>query len=300
MTLAQSQDSASAGLLREADGVFGARKYADALDRYRRCSELAEQEKNRSVQVEALAQVARCHSIAGKLDEGRPWLERAEKLASADEPLGWSRCLGVRGIFQRESGDKAKAKATFEEMHRYCVEKKLFKRAIDAIHHLAIVVPPEEQPGWALRGIAAAEQLKDDASLAVLWNNLGATYEDLKQLDKMLDAYLKAREYHYKTGGPLQKMNADWAVGHGYRLTGKLEEAEAWLRKTLPVAESLRDAEWVGWCRKELGETLLARGQKAAARDLLKSARAELVEAGIDKSWPEGFKSVDDALEKAR
>src|SRR5436190_14876280 len=33
-----------------------------------------------------------------------------------------------------------RSKATFEEMHRYCVEKKLFKRAIDAIHHLAIVV----------------------------------------------------------------------------------------------------------------------------------------------------------------
>ena len=142
----------------DADQTFGARKYADALDRHRRCSAQAEQERNRSVEVEALAQVARCYSIDGKLDEGRPWLERAEKLASADEPLGWSRCLGVRGIFQRESGDKAKAKATFEEMHRYCVEKKLFTRAIDAIHHIAIVVPPEEQPAWALKGIAAAEQ----------------------------------------------------------------------------------------------------------------------------------------------
>ncbi len=300
ITLMQSQDSASAGLLRDADQIFGTRKYADALARYRACSEQAAKDGNRAAQVESLAQVARCYSIEGKLEEGRPWLERAEKLASVDEPLGWSRCLGVRGIFLRESGDKAKAKATFEEMHRYCVEKKLFKRAIDAIHHIAIVVPPEEQPAWAMKGIAAAEQLKDDASLAVLWNNLGATYEDLKQFDKMLDAYLKAREYHHKTGGPLQKMNADWAVGHGYRLNGKLEEAETWLRKALPVAESLRDAEWVGWCRKDLGETLLARGQKAAARDLLKSARAALVEAGIDKSWPEGFKPVDDALEKAR
>ena len=294
-TLQESQD-----LLRQADQTFGARKYPEALDVYRRCAEQAAKDGNVAAEVEALAQVARCFSIQGKLDEGRPWLERAEKRASPDEPQGWSRLLGVRGIFHRESGDKAKAKATFQEMHRYCVEKKLDRRAIDAIHHLAIVAPPEEQPEWALKGIEAAERLKDDGSLAILWNNLGATYEDLKKYDPMLEAYLKAREYHHKSGGPLQKMIADWAVGHGYRLTGKLPEAETWLRRTLPAAEGLKDPEWVGWCRKDLGETLVARGEKAAGRDLLLQARKSLLEAGMDKHWPEGFKAVDDALERSK
>jgi tetratricopeptide (TPR) repeat protein len=294
------QESASARLLREADETFRARKYADALDAYRRAADAAAEDKNSPAQVESLAQVARCHSIQGRLDEGRPWLERAEKLASVAEPQGWSRLLGVKGIFQRESGDKAAAKRTFEEMHRYCVEKGLYKRAIDAIHHIAIVVPLEEQPAWALKGIEAAERLKDDGSLAVLWNNLGATYEDLKQDDKMVAAYLKAREYHHAAGGPLQKMIADWAVGHGYRLAGNLPEAERWLRKTLPLAEASASAEWVGWCKKDLGETLLARGDKTAALELLRQARASLVEAGIDKSWPEGLQSLDEALQKAR
>jgi len=295
-----AQESASARMLREADETFRARKYADALEAYRRAAESAAEEKNAQTQVESLAQVARCYSILNKLDEGRPWLERSEKIASADEPQGWSRLLGVKGIFQREAGDKAAAKRTFEEMHRYCVEKGLFKRAIDAIHHLAIVVPIEEQPAWALKGIEAAERLKDDGSLAVLWNNLGATYEDLKQYDKMVQAYLKARHYHHATGGALQKMIADWAVGHGYRLAGNLTEAERWLRNTLPLAEAIESAEWVGWCRKDLGEVLLARGEKAQALEVLRKARASLVEAGIDKSWPEGFKPLDDAIEKAR
>jgi tetratricopeptide (TPR) repeat protein len=286
-------------LLRQADQSFAARKYGEALDLYRRCAEAAK-DGARSTEVEALAQVARCFSIQGKLDEGRPWLERAEKRASADEPQGWSRLLGVRGIFQREAGDKAKAKATFEEMHRYCIEKNLDRRAIDAIHHIAIVVPLEEQPAWALKGIAAAERLKDDGSLAMLWNNLGLTYEDLKKYDPMLEAYRKAREHHHKSGGPLQKMIADWAVGHGCRLAGKLDEAETWLRKTLPAAEALKDPEWIGWCRKDLGETLLARGDKAGARELLLQARKSLLEAGMDKHWPEAIKAVDDALEKTR
>lgn len=294
------QESASARMLREADETFRARKYADALEVYRRAADAAAGEKNPQAQVESLAQVARCYSIQGKLDEGRPWLEQAEKLASAAEPQGWSRLLGVKGIFQRESGDKAAAKRTFEEMHRYCVEKGLYKRAIDAIHHIALIVPLEDQPAWALKGIEAAERLKDDGSLAVLWNNLGATYEDLKQYDKMVAAYLKARDYHHAAGGSLQKMIADWAVGHGYRLAGNLPEAERWLRKTLLLAESANSAEWIGWCKKDLGETLLARGDKAAALGLLRQARTSLVDAGIDKSWPEGLKSLDEALEKAR
>ena len=117
-----AQESASARMLREADETFRARKYADALEAYRRAAESAAEEQNAQTQVESLAQVARCYSIQNRLDEGRPWLERAEKIASAGEPQGWSRLLGVKGIFQREAGDKAAAKRTFEEMHRYCVE----------------------------------------------------------------------------------------------------------------------------------------------------------------------------------
>lgn len=308
MTLSDGvPESPAATLLREADRTFAARKYAEALDQYRRCSEQAEKEGHRAAEVEALAQVARCHSIQGKLEEGKPWLERAEKRAASGEPQGWSRLLGVRGIFQREAGDKAKARATFEELHRYCVEKELFRRAVDAIHHLALVVPLEEQPAWGLKGIEAAERLKDDALLAMLWNNLGASYEDLKNYELMVAAYLKAREHHHASGGPLQKLIADWAVGHGCRLSGKLEDAEAWLRKTLPLTEARyrneslpENAEWVGWCKKDLGEVLFARGEKSQGRDLLLEARKSLVEAGLDTSWPEGLKAVDEALEKAR
>jgi tetratricopeptide (TPR) repeat protein len=305
-SLAMAQDGA-ATLLKEADDLFFAGKRVEAFEKYRRAAEAAEKEGSRSAQVEALAQVARSFSLIGKLEEGRPWLERAAALAKAEDPLGWSRYLGVRGIFERESGDKARAKATFVEMHRYCVEKKLDRRALDALHHVAIVVPVEEQPEWALKGIAVAERLKDDSWLAVLWNNLGATYEDLKQYDQMMEAYLKARDYHHASGTLKHKMIADWTVGHAYRLLKKYPEAETWLRKTLPQAVELHakeaqpwTAEWVGWCKNDLGLTLIARGDKAGGLALLKEARAALVEAVLEKSWPEGLKKVDEEIEKAR
>lgn len=290
-------------MLERADATFKTREYARALDEYREAAEAASKAGQRGVQVEALAQVARCLSLTGKLEEGRPVLEEAAKLASSDEPLGWSRLLGVRGIFARESGDKAAAKKLFEEMHAYCIERKLWSRAIDATHHIAIVVPPEEQPAWNLKGIEAAEQLGDQGWLAVLWNNLGAAYEDLKQHDKMLDAYLKARDYHHKASGDVQKLAADWAVGHGYRLCGKPREAREWLEKALPWAEKRHrenpgheTIEWVGWCKKDLGEALVDLGDKEKGVALMKEGRAALVEAGIEKWWPDALKKLDESL----
>jgi tetratricopeptide (TPR) repeat protein len=271
-----------------ADKVFFSRQYAEALELYRPIAERGN--------VEALAQVARCLSLEGKLEEGRKWLERARKLASRDEPLGWSRYLGVRGIFEREEGDKGRARTTFEEMHAYCVERELHRRAVDAVHHIAIIVPAEEQPGWGLKGIAAAEKLGDASWLAVLWNNLGAAYEELKRHDLMLDAYVKARDFHYKSGGDVQKLVADWAVGHACRLSGRLKEARDLLEKTLAWAERTGMTEWAGLCRKDLGETHAKLGEEAKALEMLKAARTALVEAGYDKTWPECLNEIDEDL----
>jgi tetratricopeptide (TPR) repeat protein len=291
--------------LETADRVFGERKYADALKAYEGAARDAATEQNVRVAVEAHSQVARCHSLLHDLEEGRKWLARAKERASIDEPWGWSRYLGVRGILERESGDRTAAKATFEELYRYCIDKNLHARAVDAVHHLAIVVPPEEQPAWALKGIAAAEKLNNAAQLAVLWNNLGATYEDLKQYDAMLDAYRRARDYHYASGGPLQKLIADWAVGHAFRIKGELPRAREWLEKSLKQAEDLRrvdpaapTAEWIGWSKKDLGETLVAEGDPARGLLLLKEARRFLVESGIQKDWPEGLEALDATIRK--
>jgi tetratricopeptide (TPR) repeat protein len=271
-----------------ADKIFQSRKYAEALELYRPLAEAGN--------VEAMAQVARCLSLERKLVEGRTWLERARMAASKDEPLGWSRYLTVRGIYEREERDKPRAKATFEELHDYCLARGLLRQAVDAVHHVAIVVPLEEQPTWNLKGIAAAEKIGDAGWLAVLWNNLGATYEELKQYDGMLAAYLKAREYHQASGGEIQKLIADWAVGHAYRLTGQMKQARELLEPTLAWAERMNDPEWTALCRKDLGHALAALGEKEKALDLLKSARAGLVRAGYEKSWPAALEEIDAAI----
>lgn len=295
--------------LEQADQIFRTREYKSALDGYLKAVEAAESERDRSSQVEALAQVARCHSLLHQLDEGETWLERARRAATPEDPQGWSRYLGVRGIFERERGNRDRAKATFIEMYEYCTRQGLHRRAIDAVHHIAIVAPPDEQVAWAHKGIDAAEKAGDEKWLAVLWNNLGATFEDRKQYDSALEAYVKAREFHHKTGDESARLVADWAVGHAYRLVGKNDTAMEWLKKTLVSARERytknpgpETAEWVGFCLQDIGEVLLAKEDRDAGLRHLKEARASLVEGGIEKWWAEALKKLDariDELEQA-
>ncbi|MEZ5974245.1 MAG: hypothetical protein R3E96_05230 [Planctomycetota bacterium] len=94
------------------------------------------------VRVEALALVARCYFLEDNLADGRSWLEeRAEGLAQASEPLGWSRCRQVRGILTRAEGNTDKALEIFEGLYDFCREKGLYERALDAAHHLALLAP---------------------------------------------------------------------------------------------------------------------------------------------------------------
>ena len=287
-------------LLEQADQIFRGRETKSALDGYLKAAEAAESERDRSAQVEALAQVARCHSLLHQLDEGETWLQRARRAATPEDPQGWSRYLGVRGIFERERGNRDRAKATFIEMYEYCTRHGLHRRAIDAVHHVAIVAPPDEQVAWAHKGIDAAEKAGDEKWLAILWNNLGATFEDRKQYDRALEAYVKAREFHHKTGDESARLVADWAVGHAHRLVGKNDTAMEWLKKTLASARERytkdpgpETAEWVGFCLQDIGEVLLAREDRDAGLRHLKEARASLVEAGIEKWWAEALKKLD-------
>lgn len=289
--------------LAAADALFRARKYTQARVLYEACGVVAERAGQRGTQVEALSQVARCWSLARKLDKGQGWLDLAKALASPDQPLGWTRYLGVRGIFERERGDKPRAKRTFVQMYEYAMERRLHRRAIDAAHHVAIVATPKEQVAWGKQGIAAAEKLGDVGWQAVLWNNLGWTHERQKRYAECLAAYQRARTFHHQGKRELPKLIADWAVGHAYRLHGKLDTAEAWLTKTRAWAfrryrdkPNPKDAEWIGYCEQDLGEIELTRGRKQAARTRLQRARKWFVEAGMEQHWPKLLEKLDERI----
>jgi len=286
-------------LLKEADAVFQSRDYATALEKYKEVLEQARVEFNRSVETEALAQVSRMSLLLDKKEEGRSWLEQAAEKASDNDPMGWSRYLGVKGRFEWKDNDLTAARKTFDEMYVYCNTNGLWSRAVDAAHMIAIVAEsPQEQIEWGRRGIEAAESGGEESWLGPLWNNLAGTYYDIKQFDSALTCYLKAREYHWQFSGEVAKLFADYHVGMAYRMAGNPDEAEKWLRPVLAWAERLQNHSVIGQALQDLAEVAITRGQTAEGLEMLKRARSEYKLAKFDETWPEIFNDIDKRIKQ--
>jgi tetratricopeptide (TPR) repeat protein len=229
----------------------------------------------------------------------------AEEVVTDRMPRAWSRYLGVLGRYQWKDDRLVEATATFTDMYRYCLENDLYERAVDAAHMAAITAPPGKQIAWAEKGIDAAEQGAVEGWLGPLWNNLGWTYSDLERHEESLEALLKAREYHWKLGTEMNKLIADWSVGHAYRKAGQLDQAAAWMRPVLAWSERLYAleagpdaAEWIGHSCRELGELALARNEKPEALKYLRRAREKLSEAEMPEWDPEGFEKLSGQIEE--
>jgi tetratricopeptide (TPR) repeat protein len=291
-------------LLEQADEAFQRDNYGQAMELYKLTVQAAKEEMLTGIQGEALAQVARCYLKDGQMEEGRHWLKMAAEIVSDQMPRAWSRYLGVRGRFEWQSDELDRATQTFKEMYDYCLEHSLHERAVDAAHMVAITAPAEEQIAWARKGIAAAEEGQIEGWLGPLWNNLGWTYDDLGRYEESLDALLKAREYHWKRGSEMNKLIADWSVGHAYRTAGQPGEAVHWLRPVLAWSERLYDdekspdaAEWVGHSCRELGELALDRNEPAEALAYLQRAREMLAEAGMPEWDADGYEELTEQVD---
>ena|ERR1043166_156537 len=292
-------------LIEEGDQLFNARKYAEAGGIFKKAVEAAERESNNSCLVEALSMTARSFLIRDEGAEGRPWIERAAKVATPDEPKGWSRYLGVRGRFQwKDEKNHPKATLTFKEMYDYCLKHNLHSRAVDAAHMVAIAGGPNEQIEWAQKGIAAAETSGEIGLLGPLWNNLGWVYDERKQYDKALDALLKAREYHHKGKQELPKLIADIFVGRAHRMVGNIDEAERWTIQSHEWAKRLHEKdpndsdynERLGNTHEELGDIAVVRGKREEGIRHFRTARELLIKAGVEKWGSEELKKLDERI----
>ncbi len=283
-------------LILSADSAFSASEYDKARDIFAKALEASKKEGNKSNEVEANAMIARCYLIKNDTASGLPYLKAAEADARQNQPLGWSRYLGVRGRFEWQQNDLKKATETFKEMYNFCENNEMPSRAIDAAHMVAIVGTPEQQIEWGKKGIAEAEKSNITHWLGPLWNNLGATYEDQEKYLEALDAYLKAREYHWQYGTEQNKLIADWAVGHAYLLSGDYENAGKWLRPVLAWAERVENTEFVGLTYRDLGDIILAEGDSASALGYFENAQDNLKKVGMPDWDADGYQKIVDKI----
>jgi tetratricopeptide (TPR) repeat protein len=304
----------STELLKKADEQFGRSEFSQALPLYEKAADNAEKERDSSNLVEAYSQVARCYIKQDSLEIAREWLSRAEVYASENEPLGWSRYLGVRGRVEwkekvKETGELAPeasvAASTFRDMYDYCIENGLYERAIDAANMMTIIGDKRQRISWGLKGIEAAERGGYDNWLALLWNNLGWNYDEAEQPDKALEALKSAREYHYKSDKQMPKLIADWSVGYAFRKAGDIDSASSWISNVWQRADSLykiepstEHAEWLGFACREMGEISLAEGLNNEALGHFHEAESRLTEAGMADWDQEGLEELKRKIEE--
>lgn len=300
--------SGSSELIKRGDDLFNKQEKTEALEVYKTAADTALAENNNSDLTEAYAQIARCYLSMDNKEEGRPWLEKAEKIARDTEPYGWTRYLGVKGRFlwrdatdeKREvSPEVGEAAKIFTQLYDYALKRQLHDRAIDAANMMSIVGDMETRIEWSLKGIKAAEEGELKSWLAPLWNNLGWTYDDMGMYDKSLDALLKARRYHYIKGDLKSMLIADWSVAHAYRMTGQIDSALAWAQRATIWAKDMYDddpspetAEWQGLCYKEMAEAALAKGNEKRALAGFRSAKMYLDKANMIEWDEKGYNEL--------
>ncbi len=281
-------------LLEIADEIFQAQEIDSALNQYQRARERAVAEYNNSVEVEALAQIARMNLILGNKTEGQAALDEAAAKTSENDPMGWSRYLSVRGRYEWKADDLVAARKTFDDLYTFCVVNALDARAIDAANMMSIVSETtDEQMRWSRLGIEAAEKSGQERWLGPLWNNLAGIYYDNKQFDSALDCYQRAREYHWRFSSETAKLFADYHIGMVYRNLGEFEEAQKWLRPVLAWAERLENHSAIAQACEDLGEIDVFNGQKPEGLRYLKRARDEYKKAGYDSSMTDIWNGIN-------
>ncbi|MCK5125162.1 MAG: hypothetical protein KAR42_02805 [candidate division Zixibacteria bacterium] len=288
-TMSQAQE-----LLKKADELFNSREYTKSRSVFEEALKAAEEAGSSSDKTEALAMIARTYLILDDKETGYQWLKKAHSAAEIDEPAGWARFIGVRGRFLWQDDKKEEATVLFENMYDYCNEHELYNQAVDAAHMIAITGDVRTQIEWAYKGIKAAEAGNYTRWLGPLWNNLGATYEDLNQNYEALESYVQARKYHYMHGTELNKAIADWAVGHMYIKIGEFSGAWERLLPLLPKFEELKNDEFVGLTCKELGEVRYAEKNYKDAIEYYERAELLLREAKMPEWDADGFQYLLD------
>jgi len=281
--------------LAEADQVFSSRQYAQAGVLFEDIAAEADAAGDNTAYAEAASMRARTMLQLGDRHGGEVWLEQALARTSVDDPLGWSRYLGVRGRFEWTAKDSAATVATFRELFDYCEANGLYERAVDATHMMALVAPREERFEWARNGIAMAEAGELTGWLGPLWNNMGWDYVDAGDYEEGLAALEQARVYHYETGQQLSKLIADYSVAHVKRLMGDTDAAKMELQGVFAQANEMQEAghldavEWMGFSRWELAEIAVAEDDNQTAAEFMNQALRELEQAGMPRWDPDDW-----------
>jgi tetratricopeptide (TPR) repeat protein len=239
--------------------------------RFRQAARTASTERDRAI---LLTQLSRALGLQARHAEALAILDALPVARDAELKV---RAALERGRVRNSGGDAAAAKPLFQEALAAAEAAELEHLAVDAVHMLAIVAPPDEQLALNQRAIAMAEAAHDPRArqwLASLYNNLGWTRFDAGDVEEALRLFELALAERRQRKEPRETGIAQWAVARALRAAGRVDEALAAQQQLAVDNASLGvDDPYVD---EELGECLLVLGRADEARPHFARAAAGL------------------------
>ncbi len=215
---------------------------------------------------ELLTQIARSQGLQGRFDEAHTTLDEAEGLLALAGPRAEVRYLLERGRVFNSSRRPKDARPLFLEAWQVADAEGEDFYAVDALHMLQIVDPPEEGLEWAQKAMALAERSEDPRArgwLGSLYNNTGWTYHDMGRYEEALQTFQKGLEWQKQAGRERQAGIAAWTVGRALRSLGRYDQALEMQHANLRAREKAGEPD--GYVHEELGECLLALNRREEA-----------------------------------
>jgi tetratricopeptide (TPR) repeat protein len=231
-------------------------------------------EKGDSYYGQLMTQIARAEGLQQKYEEAHKTLDTVKTMITDELVVVKIRYLLERGRVFNSSKMPEKARPLFSEAMELAEEHGEDFYAIDAVHMMQIVDPPEKQLEWAEKAIEMAEESEDKRAkrwLGPLYNNTGWSYFDLKQFDKALELFDKSLEWREEKEDEMGIRIAKWCIARTYRELGRIDEAFE-IQRALEKEIKEKGVDADGYVFEELGELLLIKGDKSVAKPYFKKA----------------------------
>lgn len=242
--------------------------YQDPAASALRFQQLLAESDNQDLQyeLELLTQIARTHSLRRQFAQAHRLLDEIEPRLTEATPRARLRALLERGRTFNSAGDKASARALFEQAWQHGLKHEERYLAIDAAHMVAIAAPLEEQSHWHQLAMDLAERSQDKQVrgwLATLYNNQGWTLFELGRLDEAIVCQQKCLAWHEQHNNRAKAFIARWSLARLCRAKAQHEQAMADLKQLQADMNAARAPE-DGYVFEELGENALALDDPAA------------------------------------
>jgi tetratricopeptide (TPR) repeat protein len=223
---------------------------------------------NANYYAELLTQVARAQGLQGRFDEAHATLDSAYATIENEKSVAMVRYLLERGRAHNSSGEPEVSKEYFLRAHDLAIKIGADFYAVDALHMLGIVEPPEKQMEWNLKALALAEESEDERARkwrGSLYNNMGWTYHERGDYEEALDMFDKSLAFREEMNDSAGVLIARWTIARTMRSLGRLNEA---LEMQLALEENVEEYGLPpdGYVYEEIAECLWLLGRREESR----------------------------------